>query len=156
MTHPNVVKYYKTFLEGEVNSFCPAPSHLLWQMQYNKHQKWKNIVVLLILGDKLYIVMELIEGLPLADHFGSLKEKKQQFTEDRIWNIFIQVTTLSNPLISWEWHLSPLLLTNYCLFVYHLWILICQKMSGIFIFLFGKSHKCKRDKEETFGLNERA
>nr|XP_020509225.1 serine/threonine-protein kinase Nek10 [Labrus bergylta] len=57
MTHPNVVKYYKTFLEGE----------------------------------KLYIVMELIEGVPLAEHFNSLKEKQQQFTEDRIWNIFIQM-----------------------------------------------------------------
>ncbi|XP_035528285.1 serine/threonine-protein kinase Nek10 [Morone saxatilis] len=57
MTHPNIVKYYKTFLEG----------------------------------DKLYIVMELIEGVPLADHFNSLKEKQQQFTEDKIWNIFIQM-----------------------------------------------------------------
>ncbi|XP_023249198.1 serine/threonine-protein kinase Nek10 [Seriola lalandi dorsalis] len=57
MTHPNVVKYYKTFLEG----------------------------------DKLYIVMELIEGVPLAEHFNSLKEKQQQFTEDRIWNIFMQM-----------------------------------------------------------------
>ncbi|XP_041650215.1 serine/threonine-protein kinase Nek10 [Cheilinus undulatus] len=57
MTHPNVVKYYKTFLEGE----------------------------------KLYIVMELIEGVPLAEHFNSLKEKQQQFTEDKIWNIFIQM-----------------------------------------------------------------
>lgn len=43
-------------------------------------------------GDQLYIVMELIEGVPLAEHFNSLKEKQQQFTEDRIWNIFIQVT----------------------------------------------------------------
>uniref|UniRef100_A0A3Q1HXN9 NIMA-related kinase 10 n=1 Tax=Acanthochromis polyacanthus TaxID=80966 RepID=A0A3Q1HXN9_9TELE len=56
MTHPNIVKYYKTFLE-----------------------------------DKLYIVMELIEGMPLAEHFNSLKEKQQQLTEDRIWNIFIQM-----------------------------------------------------------------
>ncbi|XP_070691003.1 serine/threonine-protein kinase Nek10 [Pempheris klunzingeri] len=57
MIHPNIVKYYKTFLEG----------------------------------DKLYIVMELIEGVPLAQHLSSLKEKQQQFTEDRIWNIFIQM-----------------------------------------------------------------
>uniref|UniRef100_A0A3Q3QB99 Protein kinase domain-containing protein n=1 Tax=Monopterus albus TaxID=43700 RepID=A0A3Q3QB99_MONAL len=35
--------------------------------------------------------MELIEGVPLAEHFNSLKEKQQQFTEDRIWNIFIQM-----------------------------------------------------------------
>ncbi|CAB1333417.1 unnamed protein product [Coregonus sp. 'balchen'] len=57
MTHPNVVKYYKTFLEG----------------------------------DRLYIVMELIKGVPLWDHFNSLKEKEQQFTEERLWNIFIQM-----------------------------------------------------------------
>ncbi|XP_041798205.1 serine/threonine-protein kinase Nek10 [Chelmon rostratus] len=57
MTHPNIVKYYKTFLEG----------------------------------DRLYIVMELIEGVPLAEHLNSLKEKQQQFTEDRIWSIFIQM-----------------------------------------------------------------
>ncbi|XP_020566119.1 serine/threonine-protein kinase Nek10 isoform X3 [Oryzias latipes] len=57
MMHPNIVKYYKTFLEG----------------------------------DKLYIVMELIEGTSLAEHFTSLKEKQLQFTEDRIWNVFIQI-----------------------------------------------------------------
>ncbi|XP_041844531.1 serine/threonine-protein kinase Nek10 [Melanotaenia boesemani] len=57
MKHPNIVKYYKTFLEGE----------------------------------KLYIVMELIEGVSLAEHLNSLKEKQQQFTEERIWNIFIQM-----------------------------------------------------------------
>ncbi|XP_054848080.1 serine/threonine-protein kinase Nek10 isoform X1 [Eublepharis macularius] len=55
--HPNVVRYYRTFLEN----------------------------------DKLYIVMELIEGAPLGEHFHSLKEKQQHFTEDRIWNIFIQL-----------------------------------------------------------------
>ncbi|XP_034029524.1 serine/threonine-protein kinase Nek10 [Thalassophryne amazonica] len=57
MTHPNIVKYYKTFFEGE----------------------------------KLYIVMELIEGVSLAEHFNSLKEKQQKFTEERIWNIFVQM-----------------------------------------------------------------
>nr|XP_061814794.1 serine/threonine-protein kinase Nek10-like [Nerophis lumbriciformis] len=57
MAHPNVVKYYKTFLED----------------------------------DKLYIVMELIEGVPLLERCNSLKEKQQHFTEDQIWNIFIQM-----------------------------------------------------------------
>uniref|UniRef100_A0A3B4B697 Protein kinase domain-containing protein n=1 Tax=Periophthalmus magnuspinnatus TaxID=409849 RepID=A0A3B4B697_9GOBI len=56
MAHPNIVKYYKTFLE-----------------------------------ERLYIVMELIEGVPLAEHLSSLKEKNQNFTEDRVWNIFIQM-----------------------------------------------------------------
>ncbi|XP_056376035.1 serine/threonine-protein kinase Nek10 isoform X7 [Hyla sarda] len=42
-------------------------------------------------NDKLYIVMELIEGAPLGEHLKSLKEKQQQFTEERLWNIFIQL-----------------------------------------------------------------
>ncbi|XP_053323974.1 serine/threonine-protein kinase Nek10 [Spea bombifrons] len=42
-------------------------------------------------NDKLYVVMELIEGASLGEHFKSLKEKKQHFTEERIWNIFIQL-----------------------------------------------------------------
>lgn len=46
-------------------------------------------------GEKLYIVMELIEGVPLAEHLNSLKEKQQLFTEDRIWKVFIQVGTLN-------------------------------------------------------------
>ncbi|XP_016054347.1 PREDICTED: serine/threonine-protein kinase Nek10 [Miniopterus natalensis] len=55
--HPNVVRYYKTFLEN----------------------------------DRLYIVMELIEGAPLGEHFNSLKEKQLHFTEERLWKIFIQL-----------------------------------------------------------------
>ncbi|NWW87959.1 NEK10 kinase, partial [Rhynochetos jubatus] len=55
--HPNVVRYYRTFLEN----------------------------------DRLYIVMELIEGVPLGEHFHSLKEKQQHFTEERIWHVFIQL-----------------------------------------------------------------
>ena len=39
----------------------------------------------------MYIVMELIEGASLAEHFASLKEKKEVFSEERIWNIFFQV-----------------------------------------------------------------
>ncbi|XP_028820372.1 serine/threonine-protein kinase Nek10 isoform X3 [Denticeps clupeoides] len=57
MSHPNIVKYFKTFVE------C----------------------------DRLYIVMELIEGVSLADHFSALKDKQQQFTEERVWIIFIQL-----------------------------------------------------------------
>jgi len=44
-----------------------------------------------ILGDKLYIIMDLIDGAPLGEHFNALKEKQQTFGEDRLWNIFIQV-----------------------------------------------------------------
>ena len=41
--------------------------------------------------DKLYIIMELVEGAPLGEHFSSLKEKGTRFSEERIWHIFIQV-----------------------------------------------------------------
>ncbi|XP_076868528.1 serine/threonine-protein kinase Nek10 isoform X2 [Brachyhypopomus gauderio] len=57
MVHPNIVKYLRTFIEGE----------------------------------RLYIVMELVEGAPLADYISSLKEKQHTFTEERVWNIFIQM-----------------------------------------------------------------
>ncbi|XP_057689836.1 serine/threonine-protein kinase Nek10 isoform X1 [Corythoichthys intestinalis] len=57
MAHPNIVKYYKTFLQD----------------------------------DKLYIVMELIDGVPLLERCNSLKEKRQRFTEELIWTIFIQM-----------------------------------------------------------------
>lgn len=42
--------------------------------------------------EKLFIVMELIEGAPIGEHFNSLKEKEEHFSEDRIWHIFVQVT----------------------------------------------------------------
>ncbi|XP_064613774.1 serine/threonine-protein kinase Nek10-like [Liolophura sinensis] len=42
-------------------------------------------------SEKLFIVMELIEGAPLGEHFTSLKEKGETFTESRIWKIFIQI-----------------------------------------------------------------
>ena len=35
--------------------------------------------------------MELIDGAPLGEHFNSLKEKGERFSEDRIWNIFTQI-----------------------------------------------------------------
>ncbi|KAM7451535.1 Serine/threonine-protein kinase Nek10 [Porites harrisoni] len=41
--------------------------------------------------DKLYIIMELVEGAPLGEHFNSLKEKGTRFSEERIWHIFIQI-----------------------------------------------------------------
>lgn len=46
---------------------------------------------LTIESNKLCIVMELIDGAPIGEHFQSLKEKKETFSESRIWNIFIQM-----------------------------------------------------------------
>lgn len=42
-------------------------------------------------GNTLFIVMDLIEGAPLNEHFNSLKEKKDRFSEPRIWNILMQM-----------------------------------------------------------------
>ena len=41
--------------------------------------------------DRLYIVMELIEGASMHEHFISAKEKNEQFSEERISNIFSQI-----------------------------------------------------------------
>ncbi|KAK3752403.1 hypothetical protein QZH41_008607 [Actinostola sp. cb2023] len=41
--------------------------------------------------EKLYVIMELIEGAPIGEHFNSLIEKRTSFTEDRVWHIFIQI-----------------------------------------------------------------
>ena len=54
----------------------------------------KNCVCVCSPDERLYIVMELIEGATLADHFNSLKEKKTRFEEHRIWNIFLQVCSV--------------------------------------------------------------
>ncbi|KAK3775072.1 hypothetical protein RRG08_048282 [Elysia crispata] len=43
------------------------------------------------LDDKLYIVMEFIEGAHLGEHFNSLREKKEKFQESRIWDILLQL-----------------------------------------------------------------
>lgn len=42
-------------------------------------------------GDNLYIVMDLLEGASLLEHINALKEKREFFTEERIWKIFLQV-----------------------------------------------------------------
>ncbi|KAJ6666473.1 hypothetical protein lerEdw1_020196 [Lerista edwardsae] len=101
--HPNVVRYYRTFLESFKEEEEEPIFKVLVQIcnvvsgnfsinvetsagsfgSFNHHES--------VADDRLYIVMELIEGAPLGEHFHSLKEKQQQFTEDRIWNIFIQL-----------------------------------------------------------------
>ena len=72
--------------------------HIIFHFKFNRSIYLYITVILNIYyklyfftEDKLYIVMDLIEGAPLAEHFTSLKEKDQKFSEERIWNIFIQV-----------------------------------------------------------------
>jgi serine/threonine protein kinase len=42
-------------------------------------------------NDSLFIVMELIDGTPLSQHFRTLKEKKENWCEDKVWTLFIQI-----------------------------------------------------------------
>ena len=42
-------------------------------------------------NESLYIVMELIDGTPLSQHFRTLKEKQEHWYEEKIWNLFIQI-----------------------------------------------------------------
>lgn len=54
----------------------------------------ENVIVIIfnpLPDDKLYIVMEYIEGAHLGEHFNSLKEKNDRFQEGRIWNILLQL-----------------------------------------------------------------
>mmetsp|Transcript_26665 Transcript_26665/g.48000 ORF Transcript_26665/g.48000 Transcript_26665/m.48000 type:complete len:740 (-) Transcript_26665:25-2244(-) len=39
----------------------------------------------------LYIVMELVEGLSMADFINSLREKQQKLVEGKIWRLFIEL-----------------------------------------------------------------
>ena len=51
--------------------------------------------------------MDLIGGAPLDEHFNSLKEKGNRFSEARIWNILIQVNTPFILLINSFYLLMP-------------------------------------------------
>eukprot|EP00049_Salpingoeca_infusionum_P002982 m.61885 g.61885 ORF g.61885 m.61885 type:complete len:1271 (-) comp11886_c1_seq1:380-4192(-) len=42
-------------------------------------------------NQSLYIVMEMVEGASLMDHFNSLAEKQETMSEPRIWKIFVQI-----------------------------------------------------------------
>lgn len=58
------------------------------------------LFVFFYIDDRLYIVMELIEGAPLGKHFSSLKEKQHHFAEERLWKIFIQEYALKKIFIN--------------------------------------------------------
>ena len=38
--------------------------------------------------------MEFLDGAPLQEHFNSKKEKRETFSEESIWNIFVQVSCI--------------------------------------------------------------
>ena len=53
-------------------------------MQFRYYKTFKE-------QNKMYIVMQHIDGAPLSEHFSSLREKGLSFSEERIWKIFVQV-----------------------------------------------------------------
>lgn len=42
-------------------------------------------------SDRMYIVMQLVEGASLQDHLGTLQDKGRTMDEPRIWVIFVQL-----------------------------------------------------------------
>ena len=77
--HPNIVRYYKTFIEGKLCYKMLLFTELLTAASHPADQN-------------LYIVMELVEGASLQDHFNSLTEKNLSMEESRIWRIFVQLS----------------------------------------------------------------
>lgn len=74
---------------------------ILWSFSRALHWLYTSVTPLCFCtDDRLYIVMELIEGAPLGEHFSSLKEKQQHFSEERLWKIFIQV----HYTLRWNFH----------------------------------------------------
>jgi len=55
------------------------------------HPNIINFYTSFVENDSVYIIMELHEGLSLADYIQSLSEKKQKVKEDVAWNIFFQL-----------------------------------------------------------------
>ena len=101
----------------------------LWSFPRALHWLYISVTPLCFwIDDRLYIVMELIEGAPLGEHFSSLKEKHHHFSEERLWKIFIQV----HYTLYWNFHYTTkfwAVLEMYC------WLHILQK-SNLLPFLF--------------------
>ncbi|XP_052096230.1 serine/threonine-protein kinase Nek10-like isoform X1 [Mytilus californianus] len=56
-----------------------------------KHPNVVRFLKTFVESQKLYIVMELIDGVPLEEHLNNLKDKNELFAEDRIWKILMQM-----------------------------------------------------------------
>ncbi|KAL6726392.1 hypothetical protein Aduo_008366 [Ancylostoma duodenale] len=81
-------------LGGEQNdkSFGDVISEVKIIKQQLRHPNIVRYRKIFVENHRLYILMDLIEGTSLKEHITSVREKRQSFPEDRIWNMVIQTT----------------------------------------------------------------
>ncbi|KAK5964800.1 Serine/threonine-protein kinase [Trichostrongylus colubriformis] len=75
----------------EDKSFGDVISEVKIIKQQLRHPNIVRYRRIFVENHRLYILMDLIEGASLKEHITSVKEKRQTFSEDRIWNIVIQM-----------------------------------------------------------------
>ena len=95
LKHPNVTRYYRTFFEGK-RAYTTIAQPLSRPFVISSVQQLSHLVQFMLrphtnVDEKLYIVMEMVEGASLQDHFTSLVEKRETMEEARIWKIFVQI-----------------------------------------------------------------
>ncbi|EPB67703.1 kinase domain protein, partial [Ancylostoma ceylanicum] len=83
--------------EQDDKSFGDVISEVKIIKQQLRHPNIVRYRKIFVENHRLYILMDLIEGTSLKEHITSVREKRQSFPEDRIWNMVIQLfqTTLA-------------------------------------------------------------
>src|SRR5688572_28788672 len=91
--HVGMCRRYFVYTDGAAKrNYIMLHQHFASHLNYH----FASLAVCACAGDRLYIIMELIEGATLGEHFTSLKEKRESFTEEKIWHIFFQVRATHN------------------------------------------------------------
>ncbi|RCN52664.1 hypothetical protein ANCCAN_01040 [Ancylostoma caninum] len=78
--------------EQDDKSFGDVISEVKIIKQQLRHPNIVRYRKIFVENHRLYILMDLIEGTSLKEHITSVREKRQSFPEDRIWNMVIQTT----------------------------------------------------------------
>ncbi|VDK46278.1 unnamed protein product [Cylicostephanus goldi] len=78
--------------EDNDKSFGDVISEVKIIKQQLRHPNIVRYRRIFVENHRLYILMDLIEGTSLKEHINSVREKRQTFPEDRIWNMVIQTT----------------------------------------------------------------
>lgn len=77
--------------EQDDKSFGDVISEVRIIKQQLRHPNIVRYRRIFVESHRLYILMDLIEGTSLKEHITSVREKRQSFPEERIWNMVIQV-----------------------------------------------------------------